>query len=153
MTSRAATAVTLEQRTQALLTGAPGVNVMSRADALRYRVNIAGGRAGAGTAVTDFQAIQDVIGPFGGTSRLLITIDQAAALEKALGLPTSRLSNGGIISVVDGIAGRAPRSPLSGNKLFIGGGRGLPGGGPEINVAPIATAGGGGVRQIILEVK
>jgi hypothetical protein len=78
---------------------------------------------------------------------------KAASLEDALGLPTGRLSGGGMISVVDDVAARAPRSPVSGNQLFLGASRGLPGGGPEINVAPINTAGGGGIRQIILEVK
>jgi len=80
--------------------------------------------------------------------------EEAVALEKALGLPPGRLADGGIISIVDDVALRAPRSPLSGNDFFLdSGGKGLPGGGPEINIAPINTAGGGGVRQVILDVR
>jgi hypothetical protein len=85
---------------------------------------------------------------------MVITPKQASDLERALGLPSGRISQeGGVISVVDDIAARAPRSPVSGNDLFLGGGKGLPGGGPEINVAPINTAGGGGIRQIVVEIK
>ena len=84
---------------------------------------------------------------------MVITAERAAALERALGLPTGRLGQGGVISIVDDVAARAPRSPSSGNDLFLGGGRGLPGGGPEINVAPINNAGSGGIRQITLEVR
>lgn len=84
---------------------------------------------------------------------MVISAQQAAALEKALGLATGRLRQGGIISLVEDVALRAPRSPLCGNPQFCGAGRGLPGGGPEINVAPINTAGGGGIRQIVVEVK
>lgn len=51
------------------------------------------------------------------------------------------------------VALRAPRSPLGGNPLFLGRGRGLPGGGPELNISPISTAGGPGIRQIVVEVR
>jgi hypothetical protein len=45
------------------------------------------------------------------------------------------------------------RMPLKGNMLFRGRGRGLPGGGGEINVAPINTAGSAGIRQVTVDVK
>ena len=140
-------------RAQALLEGAPGVNVTARADALQFRKIISGGRPGAGTPLTDLQAIEGVIGRIPAGNRMAVSRAQAAALEEALGLPSGRLGKGGVISIVDDVTLRAPRSPLSGNELFLGGGRGLPGGGPEINVAPISTAGGGGVRQVILDVR
>ena len=141
------------QRAQAMLDGSSGVNFTARADGVNYRLNIAGGKPGAGTLLTDVQAFEDVIGSLSRGNRMVISPQQAVALERSLGLPTGRLSQGGIISIVDDVALRAPRSPLSGNDLFLGGGRGLPGGGPEINVAPINNAGGGGIRQIILNVE
>jgi len=122
-------------------------------DGVNFRLNTAGGRPGAGTALTDVRAFEDAIGRLSTGNRMVISPQQAAALERSLGLPTGRLRQGGVISVVDDVATRAPRSPIGGNDLFLGGGRGLPGGGPEINVAPINTSGGGGIRQIILEVQ
>ena len=58
------------------------------------------------------------------------------------------VANGGTLSIVTDIASRLPRSPVQGNSLFLGGGRGLPSGAPEINIAPINPAGGGGVRTV-----
>lgn len=58
-----------------------------------------------------------------------------------------------MLSIVDDVAARAPRSPVSGNDLFLGGARGLPGGAPEVNIEPINTAGGGGIRKIVIKVK
>lgn len=125
----------------------------ARADGVNYRTNVAGGQVGAGTPLTDMKAFEDVLGPLPESgNRLTISPAQAADLEKSLGLPSGRLSQGGTISIVDDVAARAPRSPISGNDLFEGAGKGLPSGSPEINVAPINTAGGGGIRQIILEV-
>jgi filamentous hemagglutinin len=142
-------------RAQALLDGAPGVNFTSRADGVAYRANMAGGKVNGETAVTDFQAFESIIGPIPASGkRMVISPGQAAELERSLGLPTGRIKqDGGVLSVINDVGSRAPRSPVSGNDLFAGGGRGLPGGGPEINIAPINTAGGGGIRQIILKVK
>ena len=140
-------------RVGALLEGNRGVNVTARADALRYSKIVAGGQPGAGTPLTDLQAVESVIGKISEGNRMTISPAQASALEDALGLPTGRLGQGGVISIVDDVALRAPRSPVAGNQFFLGGGRGLPGGGPEVNVAPIGTAGGGGIRQVVLDVR
>jgi RHS repeat-associated protein len=131
----------------------PGVNIIAKNDALKYRNNVAGGRPGAGTALTDMKAFEDILGKLPSNKRIVISHQQATALENALGLKTGCLNQGGIISIVENIADRAPRSPLSGNQFFLGPNKGLPGGGPEINIAPINTAGGAGIRQIIVEVK
>lgn len=140
---------------QALLDGAPGLNFTAKADGVTYRINMAAGQINAGTAVTDFQAFEDVIGKIPvNVNRIVITKVQARLLEQDLGLPTGRVSNGGgILSIVSNVAERMPRSPISGNGFFLGGGKGLPNGAPEVNVAPINTAGGGGIRQIIVEVE
>jgi hypothetical protein len=152
--TRSAQSTYVQARAQAMLDGAPGVNFTGRLDAVRYRTNVAGGRANAGTALTDFEAIESVVGPLPRTgSRITISTQQATMLERNLGLPTGRVQGGGVLSIVNDVGVRAPRSPIGGNSLFLGGGRGLPGGGPEINIAPINTAGGGGVRQIIVEVR
>jgi hypothetical protein len=101
----------------------------------------------------DLRAIESVVGPLSDATRMVINTGQAARLEAALGLPPGRLTNGGIISIIEDIAARNPRGVTSGNPLFLGVGKGLPGGGPELEIAPISTAGGGGIRQVILTVR
>ena len=54
---------------------------------------------------------------------------------------------------MDNIKDRSPRVPISGNSLFLGGGQGLPGGGKELVINSIPSAGGTGIRQLIIEVK
>jgi RHS repeat-associated protein len=143
----------IQMRAEALLQGATGVNINPIEDALKYRLIISGGSPGAGTPVTDLEAIEGVVGTISTGNRMIITQQQAGTLESTLGLPEGRLNNGAIISLIENVGARGPRSPLSGNQLFLGSGQGLPGGHPEINIAPIGTAGGGGIRQVILEVK
>jgi len=60
-------------------------------------------------------------------------------------------SSGFNIRQVQGINARGPSSPWvqdAGNGLFRGGGQHLPGGGPELVVPPIPTAGGDGISII-----
>ena len=54
---------------------------------------------------------------------------------------------------MDNILNRTPRPPTSGNTLFLGEGQGLPGGGKELIIDSIPSAGGSGIKQIIIEVK
>jgi len=67
-------------------------------------------------------------------------------------LRKNSLESRNIISIIDNIVDRAPGSPTVGNKRFLGGGKGLPRGAPELTISGINSAGGVGVRQIILEV-
>jgi len=91
-----------------------------------------------GTFVTDRQALTDVLGDFSlGSQKLSET--QTSALETALGLEPKSLTSGFRITEVNGISDMSPRSPLEGNKYFLGPGKGLPGGGPEIVIDPIPT--------------
>jgi filamentous hemagglutinin len=83
---------------------------------------------------------------------MTITGSQARQLENALGLKPNSLESRNILSIIDDIANRAPASPISGNTLFKGGGAGLPGGGAELTIQGVPSAGGPRIRQIILEV-
>ena len=100
------------------------------------------------------QAIESVIGTIPPNSnRIVITASQARDLEEHLGLLPNSLENRNILSIVDNISDRNPRSPKSGNALFLGEGQGLPGGGKELVIDSIPSAGGVGIKQIIIEVK
>lgn len=50
--------------------------------------------------------------------------------------------------MVDDLQTRAPRSPMEGNRFFLGAGNHLPGGGPEMVVDSIPTRDGGGVSTL-----
>jgi len=101
-----------------------------------------------GTFVTDAQALQDLgISPTNGAYKVglfddigTVSADNAANLEKGLGLQPGSLLNGFRVTEVDGLQSLSPASPLTGNNLFLGPGAGLPGGGPEMIVQPIPTS-------------
>lgn len=157
----------LLERQEAMLAGAPGFNVSPWSTMIGYDKIVAQGISdvrfldtGAidivprGTPLTDMQAIDDVIGPIRIgplPERVIINPEQAAALEGKLGLDKGTLGNGGVINVVEDVAGRNPKTPFVGNAQYQRG-VGLPGGGPEINVNPISTTGGPGITQIELVV-
>jgi len=106
------------------------------------------------TYLTDRAAIENVIGkirPRNGN--ITITRRQANELENQLGLKPGSLSKDGGFNIrqVQGINARGPGSPWAkdaGNELFRGGGQHLPGGGPELVIPPIPTAGGDGISII-----
>lgn len=60
-------------------------------------------------------------------------------METDLGLVRGSLKDGFRTTRVDGISDRSPRSPLEGNKFFLGPGKGLPGGAPEMVINSIPT--------------
>lgn len=124
-----------------------GANVTPRSVALAYRTIGAGGR----TFVTELSSIEKVIGPIAGR-RIAINRARADSLENALGLRPGSLEQTNVISIVEHVCARAPACPISGNALFRGGGAGLPGGGAELTINGIPSAGGTGIRQLILEV-
>ncbi|MDZ4815607.1 MAG: hypothetical protein SGI71_05020, partial [Verrucomicrobiota bacterium] len=124
-----------------------GVNITPRSVANNYRTIGRGGR----TFVTESSAVECILGPLKG-NRISITGQQARQLENALGLNPNSLEARNILSIVDNVPGRVPRVPTSGNSLFQGAGAGLPGGGAELTIQGIPSAGGQGIRQIILEV-
>ncbi|MBL0349608.1 MAG: hypothetical protein IPP68_04445 [Elusimicrobia bacterium] len=137
----------LQQRQDALLNGASGVNITPRSSAVKYETIGSGHR----TFLTDLKAVEGVVGPLTG-DRIKITKSQARLLEKEIGLNRNYLEPRNIIYIVDDINARAPASPIKGNNYFQGGNKGLPGGGPEITIHGIPSVGGRNVRQIILEV-
>jgi len=105
----------------------------------------------SGTFLTDYRAVGNVLGPvranrkftlglFTDNSRNQISYFKAWRLERALGLDRGTLKDGFRFTRVPRILGRAPRSPLEGNDYFLGPGKGLPGGGPEIVIDPIPTS-------------
>lgn len=102
-----------------------------------------------GTFLTDYRAVALVLGPIKGGHRFVVGILPgkgkvsmltAWRLERALGLSRGSLWHGFRVSRIRSIRDIAPRSPLSGNKYFLGPGEGLPGGGPEMVVDPIPTS-------------
>ncbi|MEA5115465.1 MAG: RHS repeat-associated core domain-containing protein, partial [Geobacteraceae bacterium] len=126
-----------------------GANITPRSVAVKYRIIGRGGR----TFVTTPEAITKIIGKLPKGNRIRITNAQARQLENELGLIPKSLESRNILSIVRDIPKRTPASPISGNVIFKGGGNGLPGGGPEITIQGIPSAGGPGIRQIIVEVE
>jgi len=126
-----------------------GVTVVPQSTANEYRL-IMSPKAGR-AYVTEPQSIESIIGPLQG-DRIVISQAQAQELQHALGLQKP-LESRNIIYIIDDLSSRAPSSPLVGNDLFVGPGAGLPGGGSELTIQPIPSAGGPGITQIILEVQ
>ena len=125
-----------------------GANLTPRSTAVNYRTIGSGGR----TFVTEPISITNVVGDLPAGNRMTISSTQARQLENALGLKPNSLESRNILSIVDNIPNRAPASPITGNPLFKGGGAGLPGGGSELTIQGIPSAGGPGIRQIVVEV-
>jgi len=125
-----------------------GVNITPRSVANDFQFIGRGNR----TFVTQPNAVENVIGPLSSGNRMTISAQQARQLESTIGLRPNSLEARNILSIVDDVPSRAPASPISGNSLFQGGGAGLPGGSAELTIQGIPSAGGAGIRQIILEV-
>ena len=86
------------------------------------------------TFITDRKAITDVLGDF--CEQMSVSIQEATRLETALGLKEGSLQNGFKIREIS-LTGMPPeriRVPERGNKHFLGKGKGLPGGGPELEL-------------------
>lgn len=134
------------QRQQGMLDADVGYNVSPESTFANYP---SVGRSG--TFVTDGRAVSDAIGHTGGSARYSTGLTGNASrgrisyfrewrAERALGLERGSLRGGFRVTEVQGITGMSPRSPLTGNPYFQGGGQGLPGGGPEVVVDPIPTS-------------
>jgi len=100
------------------------------------------------TYITDYRAIGEVLGPIKANSKFTIGLFSSSnkisyyktrQLEYVLGLESGSLTNGFRLTRISNIIERSPRSPLSGNQYFLGGGKGLPGGGPELTINPLST--------------
>ncbi|WP_323155766.1 PAAR domain-containing protein [Pseudomonas alvandae] len=102
----------------------------------------------AGTFVSDKKGITDVIGNFSGRSKITISGKKAAELERAFGLEKDALKGGFKIRQVDDVVGRMPRSPMEGNQYFLGPGKHLPGGAPEMVVESIPTKDADGITTL-----
>jgi hypothetical protein len=138
-----------------VITGEPqsrlvsGVNVgfsMFAGAAVFARV---GEKAVDGTFITDYRAIGEILGPVRANTKYgvgffsgedTVSYYKAYKLEKSLGLESGSLNDGFRFTRVPQIGDLAPRSPLEGNQFFMGPGKGLPGGGPELVIDPIPTA-------------
>lgn len=101
-----------------------------------------------GSYISDNKGISDVIGGFSGRSKVTISSQKAADLERAFGLNKGSLQGGFKIRQVDNIVDRMPRSPMKGNDYFLGPGNHLPGGAPEMVVESIPTTDMDGVKTL-----
>lgn len=103
------------------------------------------------TFITDRKAITDVLGDF--CEQMSVSTQEATRLETALGLKEGSLQNGFKIREIS-LTGMPPeriRVPEHGNKHFLGKGKGLPGGGPELELQPrVSTKDNAEVRTIAL---
>lgn len=103
------------------------------------------------TFITDREAITDILGNL--CEQMSVSIQEATRLETALGLKEGSLQNGFKIREIS-LTGMPPeriRVPEHGNKHFLGKGKGLPGGGPELELQPrISTKDNAEVRTIAL---
>jgi hypothetical protein len=107
-----------------------------------------------GTYITNEAAIKNVIGEFQGRGTIKITEAQAIRLEQALGLEPKSLFDGFRISRIVNIRDLNPSYPVQSlSPLFLGPGKGLPGGGPELKLTPsIPMDSPYIIEQIIVEV-
>ncbi|QJI31814.1 hypothetical protein HKK55_24955 [Pseudomonas sp. ADAK18] len=101
-----------------------------------------------GSFISDKKGVTDVIGDFSGSPKVTISTKQAAALERAFGLEDGSLQGGFKVRQVDNIVDRMPRSPLEGNQYFLGPGKHLPGGAPEMVVESIPTKDASGIKTL-----
>ncbi|SDH11045.1 PAAR domain-containing protein [Pseudomonas abietaniphila] len=101
-----------------------------------------------GSYISDNKGISDVIGDFSGTSKMTISAQKAAELENAFGLEKGSLQNGFKIRQVANILDRMPRSPMEGNQYFLGPGKHLPGGAPEMVVESLPTTDMDGIKTL-----
>ena len=103
------------------------------------------------TFITDREAITDILGNL--CEQMSVSTQEATRLETALGLKEGSLQNGFKIREIS-LTGMPPeriRVPERGNKHFLGKGKGLPGGGPELELQPrISTKDNAEVRTIAL---
>jgi hypothetical protein len=103
------------------------------------------------TFVTDRKALEDVLGPLNKLDSSRITSQTVAKLEQGLGLESGSLSRGGLkIREIEDLKSRGVGSPVdTANKQFLGGGKGLPGGGPELTLSDrVSTSGGSGIKTV-----
>jgi len=108
-----------------------------------------------GTYITNETAIREVIGEFGSRGTITISQTDAEALEIALGLKPESLFDGFRISKITDIDNMNLSYPVKGNDYFLGPGKGLPGGGPEIKISPSLPTDSSYViviEQIVIEV-
>lgn len=92
-----------------------------------------------GTYISDSEAISSITGPLNIGGETVITKSQATQLEQAMGLQPGSMADGFKVRQVDGIREMLPHSPLQGNEYFLGAGKHLPGGGPEMVINSIPT--------------
>ncbi len=107
-----------------------------------------------GTFITNEITIETIISKFDGQGKIQISIAEATALEEALGLTPMSLSKGFRISKIINIKDMNPIFPVEAeNPYFLGPGKGLPGGGPELMVTPSLPMNSTNiVKQVIIEV-
>ncbi|WP_157575338.1 hypothetical protein [Alloprevotella rava] len=101
------------------------------------------------TFITDREAITDILGNL--CEQMSVSIQEATRLETALGLKKGSLQKGFKIREINltGMPSERIRVPERGNKHFLGKGKGLPGGGPELELQPrISTKDNAEVRTI-----
>jgi hypothetical protein len=107
-----------------------------------------------GTFITPLSTFEAVIGKIDpAATEITISPEQARMLEFVLGKREGSLEETNMLSLIDDISWRSPRSPTIGtNPKFMGAGKGLPEGASELVIDSLPSSGGGGVRQIVIKV-
>jgi hypothetical protein len=106
-----------------------------------------------GTFITPLSTFEAVIGKIDpAATEITISPEQARELELVLGKDPGTLEETNKLSVLDDISWRSMRSPTEGNERFQGPGKGLPKGASELVIDSIPSAGGSGIRQIVIKV-
>jgi hypothetical protein len=108
----------------------------------------------SGTFITNEAAIERIIGDVDGSTTIKVTEAEAVELAKALGLTSTSLVDGFRISKISEISSMDLAFPTKSlSPLFLGPGKGLPGGGPELIISPSVPMDSPYiVEQIIIEV-
>jgi len=108
----------------------------------------------SGTFISDSKGIIGYFKNLSLNGKTAITKDLAAKIEVDLGLEPGTLHAGFKIRKITSITNANPRSPLEGNKYFLGKGEHLPGGAPEVVIDSIPTKDCSFVKTILeVEVK
>jgi YD repeat-containing protein len=103
-----------------------------------------------GTFVTDRAGVMKYFDDVpAGQTKVVISAERAAVIEADMGLVAGTLEDGFKLRQVTGVRDMMPNSPTVGNEHFLGAGRHLPGGAPEMVINSIPTVDNAAVRTLM----
>jgi hypothetical protein len=103
-----------------------------------------------GTFVTDRAGVMKYFDDVpAGQTQVVISAERAATIEADMGLVAGTLEDGFKLRQVTGVRDMMPNSPTVGNEHFLGAGRHLPGGAPEMVINSIPTVDNAAVRTLM----